>query len=79
MDCINKVQIYTVCSDGRQVAWKVIRTRRRIKNQVWKETTLFDYLHDPKKYIPGTKRIFAGIKSENVRKDLITYLREATQ
>ena len=45
----------------------------------WNETTLFDYLHAPKKYIPGTKMVFAGIKSEKDRKNLITYLREATQ
>jgi cytochrome c len=45
---------------------------------IWGEDTLFDYLPNPKKYIPGTKMVFAGIKSEGDRKDLIAYLKEST-
>lgn len=45
----------------------------------WSEETLFEYLLNPKKYIPGTKMVFAGIKKENERNDLITYLRNATK
>ena len=37
----------------------------------WGEDTLFDYLLDPAKYIKGTKMIFAGLKKEAERKDLI--------
>ncbi|GAA5884751.1 hypothetical protein JCM16303_005259 [Sporobolomyces ruberrimus] len=44
----------------------------------WDETTLFDYLENPKKYIPGTKMAFAGLKKEKDRNDLITWLKEST-
>lgn len=48
------------------------------KGITWNDETLFEYLENPKKYIPGTKMIFAGIKKENERKDLIAYLKEST-
>ncbi|KAK5099612.1 iso-1-cytochrome c [Exophiala xenobiotica] len=44
----------------------------------WKEDTLFEYLENPKKYIPGTKMAFGGLKKGKDRNDLITWLREAT-
>lgn len=46
---------------------------------VWKEDTLFEYLENPKKYIPGTKMAFGGLKKEKDRNDLITFLRSATK
>ena len=33
----------------------------------WGEDTLFIYLEAPKKYIPGTKMVFAGLKKANER------------
>ena len=34
---------------------------------IWNEETLFAYLENPKKYIPGTKMAFAGFKKEQER------------
>ncbi|XP_020633678.1 cytochrome c iso-1/iso-2 [Pogona vitticeps] len=48
------------------------------KGIVWNENTLMEYLEDPKKYIPGTKMLFTGIKKKNERADLIAYLKKAT-
>ncbi|KAJ9108731.1 iso-1-cytochrome c [Naganishia friedmannii] len=48
------------------------------KGVVWEENTLFEYLENPKKYIPGTKMAFAGLKKPKDRNDLITYLKEST-
>lgn len=44
----------------------------------WNETTLFEYLENPKKYIPGTKMVFAGIKKVEERNNVIAYLKKAT-
>ncbi len=50
------------------------------KGIIWGEDTLFPYLENPKKYIPGTKMVFAGLKKEDERKDLIAFLvRETTK
>jgi cytochrome c len=40
----------------------------------WDDKTLDTYLTDPKKFIPGTKMLFAGLKNEADRKALIEYL-----
>ncbi|XP_022631325.1 cytochrome c isoform X1 [Vigna radiata var. radiata] len=44
----------------------------------WEEKTLYDYLLNPKKYIPGTKMVFPGLKKPQERADLIAYLKQAT-
>ncbi|CAF3395791.1 unnamed protein product [Rotaria socialis] len=49
------------------------------KGITWAEDTLWVYLKDPKKYIPGTKMIFAGLKKEDERRDLIAYLKESSK
>ena len=45
---------------------------------IWNEETLDSYLKKPRKFIPGTKMIFAGLRKEKDRKSVIAYLKEAT-
>uniref|UniRef100_A0A0A9XQN0 Cytochrome c 2.1 n=1 Tax=Lygus hesperus TaxID=30085 RepID=A0A0A9XQN0_LYGHE len=42
---------------------------------VWTEENLFKYLENPKKFIPGTKMVFAGMKKARDRENLIAYLK----
>lgn len=42
---------------------------------VWDEKTLGAYLEKPKKFIPGNKMTFAGLKKESQRKDVIAYIK----
>ena len=44
----------------------------------WDETTLDEYLTDPKAYVPKNKMAFRGLKKEQDRADVIAYLKEAT-
>ena len=41
---------------------------------VWTDDTLFQYLENPKKLVPGTKMAFAGLKSEDDRHAVIAYI-----
>src|SRR5215470_4254526 len=40
----------------------------------WSEVVFKEYITDPRAKIPGTKMVFAGIKSENERSNLWSYL-----
>ena len=42
---------------------------------VWTEDKLFAYLENPRKYVPGTKMGFAGLKAPQDRADVIAYLK----
>ncbi len=46
---------------------------------VWDETTVLEYITDPKGYIPKNKMAFKGVKKKKQRANLIAYLKEATQ
>lgn len=40
----------------------------------WTPQILFEYLKDPKAYVPGTKMAFPGVKDDQKRADLVAYL-----
>ncbi len=42
----------------------------------WDEAVFADYIKDPRAMIPGTKMIFAGIRSEQEIKDLTAFLKQ---
>lgn len=43
----------------------------------WDEKSLYDYLENPKKYIPKTKMAFPGFKKEEERAAVVAYLKTA--
>jgi len=51
-------------------------TANKNSGLTWDEATFTDYIKDPRAKIPGTKMIFAGIKSEKEIKDLIAFLKQ---
>ena len=44
---------------------------------VWDEANLDEYLKKPKAFLKGTKMVFAGVKKDSQRQDVIAYLKEA--
>lgn len=43
---------------------------------VWTEENLAEYLADPKKFMPGNKMSFAGLRKEQEILDVIAYLKQ---
>eukprot|EP00997_Jenningsia_sp_PLL12_P010120 NODE_7256_length_465_cov_51.725962_g6429_i0.p1 GENE.NODE_7256_length_465_cov_51.725962_g6429_i0~~NODE_7256_length_465_cov_51.725962_g6429_i0.p1 ORF type:complete len:104 (+),score=12.32 NODE_7256_length_465_cov_51.725962_g6429_i0:67-378(+) len=42
---------------------------------VWSEESIAKFLENPKKFIPGTKMAFAGLKNKKDRADIIAYIK----
>ena len=47
------------------------------KGITWTAATLDTYLTNPKKFIPGTKMVYAGLKKKKDRANLIAYIKQA--
>jgi len=60
-----------------QAAGYAYTDANKAKGITWDEGTLDVYLTNPKKYIPGTKMVFAGLKKKGDRADLIAYLKDS--
>merc|ERR1711904_731352 len=46
---------------------------------VWNDEHLFKFMLAPKKYVPGTKMVFAGLKKEAERADIIAYISKQSE
>lgn len=44
---------------------------------VWDEKTLDQFLEHPKKFMPGNRMVFPGLKKTVDRRDIIAYLKDA--
>jgi len=45
----------------------------------WTKDVLFEYLENPRGYMPGTKMIFPGLPKEDDRKNVIAYLESVAE
>ena len=78
----NKVGPHLVKIFGRKAAViEDFKYSDALKNSniIWNEESLKAYIANPKKYVPGTKMSFPGLKKENQVLDLLEYLKEATK
>ena len=46
---------------------------------IWNEGALNEWMNDPQNFLPGNKMPFAGIRGEQERKNLLAFLRQATE
>ncbi|KAA5804134.1 cytochrome c family protein [Alkalicaulis satelles] len=43
---------------------------------VWDAEVMFEYLENPRRFMPGTNMVFPGIRNEQQRADLIAWMKE---
>lgn len=51
-------------------------TANKDSGVTWDEATFAAYIEDPKKFMPGNRMIFAGVKKPEEVKDLIAFLKQ---
>jgi cytochrome c len=76
-DGVNRVgpSLYNVVGRASgQVAGFSYSDANKNSGVTWDEATLFEYLKDPKAFMPGTKMAFPGIKDDQDRANLVAYL-----
>ncbi|XP_063543143.1 cytochrome c-like [Cydia strobilella] len=49
------------------------------KGYYWDDETLNAFLEDPRRNVPGTKMLFAGLKKQQEREDLMAYLKKISE
>jgi cytochrome c len=48
----------------------------KAQGKVWDEANLEKWLENPRKFVPGTKMIFPGLKQPQQRADIIAFLKQ---
>jgi cytochrome c len=46
------------------------------KGLIWTEETLSEFLQSPRSFMPGNRMVFAGVKDDSDRRDLVAYLNQ---
>ncbi len=81
----NKVGPYLVGVFGRKAAavegfrYSKAMQAKAAEGLVWDEANLDKYLENPRKFIPGNKMAFAGLKKPEDRANVIAYLKTLTE
>ena len=47
------------------------------KGLIWTQETLSEFLKNPRSYMPGNKMVFAGVRDDDDRRDLVAYLNQS--